>query len=108
MTATIIPIAHRGRSGRQPAAVEELRDARDELTALIDEGRELGGLVVTLSRRAQVSFARGGSPANDLDELERIGLRHLARMTAAGVEARADAVCPDGEVIRHIGHGIAS
>ncbi|MEW6223213.1 MAG: hypothetical protein AB1627_01150 [Chloroflexota bacterium] len=104
----VVFLARRTGRGRQPAEVEAVRDARDELTALIDEGRVLGALIVALARRAQVSLARGQSPATTLDELERAGLRQLARMTAAGVEARREALCPDGEVTRHAGHGAAA
>jgi hypothetical protein len=104
----LVLLARRTGRGRQAADVEAVRDARDELTALIDEGRDLGALVVALARRAQVSLARGQSPADMLDELERAGLRQLARMTAAGVDARADALCPDGEAARHTGHGAAA
>jgi hypothetical protein len=94
--------------GRQPAEVEALRDARDELTALVDEGRELAAVLIVVARRAQVTLARGHSPATDLDALERLALRHQARLTAAAAELRADAVCPDGETGRRIGHGAAA
>lgn len=107
MGAVITLEARRGR-GRQPAEVEALRDARDELTALTDEGHELAMAIVAASRRAQVLLARGWSPATQLDELERLGLRHAARMTAAGVEARADSLCPDGATTRHGNHGRAA
>jgi hypothetical protein len=89
-------------SSRRPRLVvvpeATIDEGRLELRALIDEGRELGAALVAIARSAQVTLARGGSPATALDELERIGLRHLARMTAAGVDVREDARCPDGHV----------
>ena len=104
----VVFLALRTGRGRQPAEVEAVRDARDELTALIDEGRDLGALVVALARRAQVSLARGQSPAAALDELERAGLRQPAGAPPAGGAARREALCPDGEVTRHAGHGAAA
>lgn len=107
MTATVVAFRPSGR-GRQSAEVEALRDARDELTAVLDEGAELASLIVAVSRRAQVALGRGWSPANHLDELERLGLRHAARMAAASAQSNAGASCPDGVTVRHIGHGHAA
>ena len=103
---TIITLERAGGRGRQSAEVEALRDARDELVALTAEGLELALQITALARRAQVALARGWSPAQALDELERLGARHANRMAAAA--AGADPVCPDGETVRHIGHGRAA
>lgn len=105
---TLVMLEARRGHGRQPAEVEAIRDARDELTALIGEGQDLGTALVAIARAAQVRLARGQSPATALDELERIGLRHIARMTAAAAAANTSALCPDGEVTRHAGHGRAA
>lgn len=107
MGALVLLEARHGH-GRQPAQIEAIRDARDELTALIVEGQDLGTALVTIARAAQIRLARGQSPATALDELERIGLRHIARMRAAAAAANASAPCPDGEVTRHAGHGRAA
>jgi hypothetical protein len=103
----LLPIRTSGR-GRQSAIVEELRDQRDELTAAIAEGAELAARIVTLARTAQVRLVRGVSPADLLDELERVGLRHASRMTAAAAAMGADDICPDGAEERHSGHGRAA
>ena len=105
MTATVVAFRPSGR-GRQPAEVEALRDCRDELTALIDEGREVSLRGVALTRHAQVLLARGQSPATVLDELERLFVREANRMAAAGAAARADVSCPDG--IDSLNHGRAA
>lgn len=106
MTATVVAFRPSGR-GRQPAEVEALRDARDELTALIDEGREVSLRGVALTRHAQVLLARGQSPATVLDELERLFVREANRMQAAGAAARSCLLCEDSDV-RHLGHGRAA
>lgn len=105
--ADVIQLRPTGR-GRQSAIVEELRDQRDELTAAIAEGAELAARIVALARTAQVRLARGVSPADLLDELERLGLRHAARMTAATAAMGAADICPDGAEERHSGHGRAA
>lgn len=105
MTAPVIAFRPAGR-GRQPAAVEALRDDRDELTALMAEGRDLGRLIVALARQAQVLLARDQSPATVLDELERIGGRQTNRMTAAIAHAHVGDACMDGSV--DLGHGAAA
>lgn len=104
---TVVALRASGR-GRQPAVIEELRDQRDELVALTDEGLELAARIVTLARHAQVRLARGVSPADLLDELERLGVRHGCRLTAAAAALRAGEVCPDGETRRHVGCGRAA
>lgn len=86
----------------------EVDDMRDELAALLAEGRELAGELVTVSRAAQVRLARGQSPADLLDRLERLGTRHAARMAAAAVESHQGELCPDGQTVRHLGHGRAA
>jgi hypothetical protein len=73
-------------------------DLRDELTALSDEGLELASLVIHLARLAQMRLARGGSPADLLDQLERVGLRHQTRMTAAKAHLHGAGDCPDGQL----------
>ena len=103
--ATVVAFRPSGR-GRQPAEVEALRDARDELTALIDEGREVSLRGVALTRHAQVLLARGQSPATVLDELERLFVREANRMQAAGVAVRAESTCPDG--LDSLNHGRAA
>ena len=108
MTAHVIQIGARRGRGRQPREVEDLRDAREELAALVAEGRELADRIVAVSRRAERNLARGWSAANDLDELERLGLRHQARMASAGAAARVGAICPDGQTERHVGCGRAA
>lgn len=108
MTAVIVPLRRaRGRQGRQSAAIELTRDLRDEVTALADDGRDFASLVLRLSRLAQTRHAAQLGLAELLDELERIALRHSAQMTAAGVHARADRACLDGEA-RGAGHGRAA
>lgn len=72
----------------------------------MDEGRELGLLIVELARRAQQALARGGSVATVLDQLEHVGHRQANRMTAAIALAREDAACMDG--VAEPGHGIAA
>ena len=103
---TIITLERARGRGRQSAEVEALRDARDELAALTAEGLELAQRITALARQAQVAMARGWSPAQALDELERLGTRHANRMTAAAADAAP--VCPDGETVRHLGHGRAA
>jgi hypothetical protein len=103
---TIITLERAGGRGRQPAEVEALRDARDELAALTAEGLEFALRITTLARQAQVALARGWSPAQALDELERLGTRHANRLTSAEVEVTP--LCPDGETVRHLGHGRAA
>lgn len=106
MTAQVIPIERGSGRGRQPVQVERLRDVRDELTALMDEGRELGLLIVELARRAEALLARGQSPASVLDQLEHVGNRQANRMTAAIAQARLDDPCMDGAA--EPGHGAAA
>jgi uncharacterized membrane protein len=86
----------------------EVRDLRDEITALVAEGRELADGLLALARQAQSLRARGWSDANVLDEIERLALRHGARMAAAAAGAHQADLCPDGENVRHIGHGRAA
>jgi len=86
----------------------QLDDLRDELAALVAEGRELADRIVAVSRRAERNLSRGWSAAGDLDELERLGLRHQARMASAGAAARVGAICPDGQTERHVGCGRAA
>lgn len=105
MTARVIALRPSGR-GRQPIAVEVARDSRDELTALMAEGRELGQVLVALARRAQVLLARGQSPATVLDHLEHLGNRQTNRMTAAIAQSHVADACMDG--IHELGHGRAA
>lgn len=108
MTARVIPIQRQTGRGRQPAIVERLRDDRDELVALTAEAIDLAGRLVVISRRAQVRLARGISPADLLDDIERMALRYGIQATAAAAALRADDVCPDGADVRHSGHGAAA
>jgi uncharacterized membrane-anchored protein len=103
--ATITAIRSSGR-GRQSTIVERLRDDRDELVALMDEGRELGLLIVALARRAQTLIAIGQSAATILDQLEHIGSRQANRMTAAIAHAHVGDACMDGS--DELGHGRAA
>lgn len=103
----VVAIRASGR-GRQPAAVEVLRDQRDELVALTDEGLELAARLVAISRRAQARVARGVSPADLLSEIETLAIRSGIRLTSAAIELRSGEVCPDGIEDRHAGHGAAA
>jgi hypothetical protein len=96
VTAKVIQLERTRGRGRQPFDVEERRILREELSALIAEGHELATLLIHVARRAQVL----------LDELERLGLRHQARMTAAAAEWHSDTACPDG--VDAMGHGAAA
>jgi hypothetical protein len=101
VTADIIEL--RPRRGRPSTARlaeirEQVADARDELTALVAEGADFGTQVVQLARLSQMRMARGASPADLLDELEHLGLRHQNRMTAARAHLRPADECPDGQV----------
>lgn len=82
MQFEVVYLVQRG-SGRRPADVEYLRDVRDELAALIAEGRDLAVAVIALTRRARARLAAGLSPAPELDEIERLETRQASRLDAA-------------------------
>lgn len=106
MTARVIPITRSAGAGRQPVEIEQLRDNRDELRAVVLEGVELAARLLLIVRRAERTLAAGRSCATDLDELERLALRHGTRMAAAAIDANE--ICPDGATVRHIGCGMAA
>lgn len=55
MTAEVIPLERASGVGRQPAAVEALRDARDEITALMAEARAFASEVRAVCRRLELA-----------------------------------------------------
>ena len=106
MTATVIQLKRSRGRGRQPAEVELVRDTRDELTAFLAETAERYARLLATARQAQRHLARGWSPANALDDMERDLVRGLNQVAAAAVQAAP--ICPDGADVRHIGHGRAA
>jgi hypothetical protein len=108
MTARVIPITRSAGRGRQPVQVEQLRDTRDELRALVLEGVELAARLLLIIRRAERTLAGGRSCATDLDELERLALRHGTRMAAAAIDADLVNDCPDAVEHRALNHGRAA
>lgn len=116
MTAPVIQIARARGRGRQPAAVEAVREARDELRVVAEEALDFAVVAVHLARRIQVSLASGrlGLIGDFADELERIGNHATVRAKAAAVIARvrqaeANNACPDEySLVAEPGHGVAA
>lgn len=108
MTGRVIPIARGVGRGRQPVEVEQLRDARDELRAMVLEGVELAARLLLVVRRAERAVAAGRSCATDLDELERLANRHSTRMAAAAIDAGLTSHCPDTAEHGALNHGRAA
>jgi hypothetical protein len=104
----IVPFERTRGRGRQSAEVEALRDARDEAVARELERRDRAAAGLALVRRAQQHAARGWATADVLEVLEAHFLRDGNQAVAALAAMRADAVCPDGETVRHLGHGRAA
>lgn len=109
MTAQVLELRRRGRPSKARLAdlEEQAADGRDELRALVLEGVELAARLLLIVRRAERSLAAGRSCATDLDELERLALRHGLRMAAAAAEAQTDDRCPDVAEPR-LNHGRAA
>lgn len=83
----------------------DLDETRVELAALIGEAHAASRRRLDIIRVAQRTLARGSSPATALDELERLELQTLIRLTAAGVTPVIHESCVDERVP---GHGVAA
>lgn len=75
---------------------------------MVLEGVELAARLLLIVRRAERAVAGGRSCATDLDELERLALRHSTRMAAAAVDAGLVNHCPDTIEHRALNHGRAA
>lgn len=101
--------------GRQPAAVEQLRDARDELRVVAEEALDFAVTAVHLARRIQTALLEGrlGLLAGYADELERDGNQATNRAKSAAAiakvrQAEANGTCPDRSLVVEPGHGAAA
>lgn len=111
MTARVIPI--RSGSGRQPVAVEHLRDTTDELRVVAEEALDFAATAVHYARRIQTAIAGGRLmlAAEYADLLESLGLQASGRAKATAVAAKVrqaelNGTCPDG--VTGLAHGRAA
>lgn len=56
MTAPVLSIARTAGKGRQPAAIERIRDLEDELAAVAAERSDLADEIAALSRRIDLAI----------------------------------------------------
>jgi len=115
VTGAVIAFRARGR-GRQPAAVEAIREERDELRVVAEEALDFAVTAVHLIRRLQTALAarRYGLVAEYSVDIERLGNQAANRAKAAATVARvrqaeANGTCPDNHALAAAsGHGRAA